>query len=257
MGTDIQHQVIPVAYFVWLAVAVGLAVTVVMNLITMKKRERALTARHQIVEMREKQAKEEYERNRELIARDRQKFAEDLEEHRRNQELIVRERQKIAEEIEVLAYQKLALAEPESRTLLPHDFVCRDVDHQRGNKLDDRFMRAMRGEVYRVFECRCCHCGDPKDLQLDHFAVPKSLGGNFVLRRTLDRSLQLNVAVLCGSCNSRRGATDFREFYSSEQLDYIKDRLTRLAVIISHDSAFLESVHGFYDDDALMVLKSA
>jgi hypothetical protein len=33
--------------------------------------------------------------------------------------------------------------------------------------------------------------------------------------------------------------------------------LTRLLVIISHDSAFLEFVQGFYDDDALMVLKSA
>jgi 5-methylcytosine-specific restriction endonuclease McrA len=44
---------------------------------------------------------------------------------------------------------------------------------------------------------RCRHCGAKEDLQFDH-VIPRALGGS---------NSAENVELLCGSCNSRKGAT--------------------------------------------------
>ncbi len=56
------------------------------------------------------------------------------------------------------------------------------------------------------------------DLQLDHFAIPKNEGGNFLLFDSKTRTLRLNVVVLCRSCNSAKGERSYVEFFGPEAL---------------------------------------
>ena len=57
----------------------------------------------------------------------------------------------------------------------------------------------------RVYDCRCALCGEDRDgMELDHFWIPKSHGGNLVLR---DRELGMlinNGVPLCTTCNRHK-----------------------------------------------------
>ena len=76
-------------------------------------------------------------------------------------------------------------------------FCIRRQDYKRGNRLDNYFRGGLFEEVISSFDGCCLHCGNTYDLTLDHFAIPKNEGGNFVLYLSEDQTVKLNVVVLC------------------------------------------------------------
>jgi len=93
----------------------------------------------------------------------------------------------------------------------------RKKDYKRGNPLDNHFRKNIEDQVFAAFENKCLRCGAKRDLTLDHFAIPKNEGGNFVLWFKHDGSIRLNVVVLCRSCNSAKGELSHIDFFAQEE----------------------------------------
>lgn len=97
-------------------------------------------------------------------------------------------------------------------------FKIRNKDYKRGNALDNHFRNKISDHILSTFGERCLCCSSTNDLTIDHFAIPKNEGGNFVLYLQGDESIKLNIAVLCRSCNSSKGERDFKSFFTEEEI---------------------------------------
>jgi 5-methylcytosine-specific restriction endonuclease McrA len=98
------------------------------------------------------------------------------------------------------------------------NFKIRDKDYKRGNPLDNHFRNKISDQLISTFGGSCLCCDSTEDLALDHFAIPKNEGGNFALYLKGQKSIKLNIAVLCRSCNASKGERDFKSFFTEEQL---------------------------------------
>src|SRR5205085_1407623 len=96
-------------------------------------------------------------------------------------------------------------------------FSIRKKDYKRGNRLDNHFRKKIAEQVKAAFDHECLYCGTNRDLSLDHFAIPKNEGGNFVLSVKEDGSIKLNVVVLCRFCNSAKGEFSHIDFFPREK----------------------------------------
>lgn len=102
--------------------------------------------------------------------------------------------------------------------------IIRDSDFSRENEADRTFRRVYLLRLLALYDNACGICGSRENgLDLDHFFVPKSQGGNFVLIRT--DGLRVNNAVpMCESCNRAKGNRDWRKVASDERLKLILSR---------------------------------
>jgi hypothetical protein len=102
------------------------------------------------------------------------------------------------------------------------DMLIRERDYKRGNTLENYFRNHLRDQVAAAFDNACVKCGKSATLALDHWAIPKNEGGNFLLCRADTRDLLLNVTVLCMSCNSSKGEArpvDWVGIHRAEEID--------------------------------------
>jgi hypothetical protein len=91
-------------------------------------------------------------------------------------------------------------------TSVPSTLNIKEEDFVRENKIDRAFRKKLLLTLLSHFGCRCVLCGDNKNgLDLDHAILPKSRGGNFVLR-LITGQIVLNAIPLCQSCNRSKGA---------------------------------------------------
>lgn len=58
--------------------------------------------------------------------------------------------------------------------------------------------KTIRQKIYDRDGNKCCLCGDPRNLTLDHI-IPRSKGGNGAMN---------NLQTLCASCNSIKGSQE-------------------------------------------------
>ncbi len=86
----------------------------------------------------------------------------------------------------------------------------------------------------------CATCGaDDNGLDLDHFFIPKSKGGNFVLKRK-DGVLINNAVPMCETCNRTKGNKDWRSITEENTLIQILERNSAANLLVnevfhSHD----------------------
>lgn len=87
----------------------------------------------------------------------------------------------------------------------PSEFIIEPRDYKRNNS-DERYYRnRWMLTLLRVYDCACAMCGSDRDgLELDHFWLPKSKGGNFILRSALTGSRVNNAVPLCVQCNRKK-----------------------------------------------------
>lgn len=102
--------------------------------------------------------------------------------------------------------------------------IIRDSDFNRDNEAERTFRRIYLLRLLAIYDNACGICGSRENgLDLDHFFVPKSQGGNFVLIRT--DGLRVNNAVpMCESCNRAKGNRDWRTAANDERLKFILNR---------------------------------
>jgi len=97
-------------------------------------------------------------------------------------------------------------------------FNIRNKDYRRGNSLDNIIRNRFLSVALSAFNHECLSCKTKLNLTLDHFGIPKNMGGNFVLSHTKNTGLQMNLVVLCRSCNSSKGERSFLEYFDENQL---------------------------------------
>ncbi|MDA7517542.1 hypothetical protein N8597_00040 [Akkermansiaceae bacterium] len=125
-------------------------------------------------------------------------------------------------------------------------FRIRNKDYKRGNPLDNHLRNGIADAIISAFGGCCLHCSGTYDLTLDHFAIPKNEGGNFVLYLQDDESIKLNVVVLCRSCNSAKGERAFKSFFTREELTKAMGFQRHLLEWILNDATTMTIIRKWY-----------
>lgn len=84
----------------------------------------------------------------------------------------------------------------------PSVYVIERRDYSRSNSDERLYKTKWWPTLLRIYDCRCALCGEDRDgIELDHFWIPKSHGGNLLLRHQLTGQLVNNGVPLCTACN--------------------------------------------------------
>jgi hypothetical protein len=87
----------------------------------------------------------------------------------------------------------------------PSDYSIERRDYSRSNSDERLYKIKWWPTLMRLYDCRCALCDEDRDgMELDHFWIPKSHGGNLVLRHQLTNQLVNNAAPLCTTCNRHK-----------------------------------------------------
>ena len=107
-------------------------------------------------------------------------------------------------------------------------------DYSRDSRIDNYYRRHFSSVLSRAFDGHCCKCGEGmQQLEFDHFWLPKSSGGNFLMRSKSSGLYVNNCIPLCRSCNSSKGHRDFREFFTEEELEEVIKRSRSIETYIN------------------------
>ncbi|MFO0905828.1 MAG: hypothetical protein U0939_22660 [Pirellulales bacterium] len=131
------------------------------------------------------------------------------------------------------------------------DMLVRERDYKRGNLVDNYFRNHLRERIAAAFGFSCVGCSSPESLVLDHWAIPKNEGGNFVLCRSDTRQLYLNVVVLCQSCNSSKGELKPVQWIGVDRAEQVDETLTQLMAELWATSEFRRVSMKWYELDLL------
>jgi 5-methylcytosine-specific restriction endonuclease McrA len=126
----------------------------------------------------------------------------------------------------------------------PDGFVIVNNDFVRESRLDRHYRANFSYTLSRAFSGHCCKCGEGMgQLEFDHFWLPKSKGGNFLMR-SVDGLYVNNCIPLCRSCNASKGARDYRDFFDEDELiDIVQtsqsiNKHINMEMVDFHDSDF-------------------
>lgn len=103
-------------------------------------------------------------------------------------------------------------------------YIIGERDYRRGNTIDNFIRDSSRDSILRAFDNKCFVCSALSNLTLDHYALTKNQGGNYVLCARDTYMLHVNLVVLCRGCNSRKGQRSHLEAFSAVD----RDRLSLL-----------------------------
>lgn len=122
------------------------------------------------------------------------------------------------------------------------NYIIAGNDHSRESRLDRYYKKHFTYLLFSLFkgQCACCQVIN-EPLELDHFFIPKSKGGNFVMRHN-DGYYVNNCIPLCRPCNASKGAKNFLDFFDADRLE---DIVTISQSINAHINTHLVD----YDDD--------
>jgi hypothetical protein len=105
------------------------------------------------------------------------------------------------------------------------------------SKPDRLYRRQFLNTLNAIFDNRCANCGSrDKGHHLDHFMIPRSRGGTFLIKLRSGFEVH-NALPLCEQCNTRKGDSDYRQFFTLDTLSRIFETLSRLAVDEGMDPA--------------------
>lgn len=96
----------------------------------------------------------------------------------------------------------------------PENYYIVAGDYRRDSRIDSFYRQNFSQVLSRTFDVHCCKCGEGMgQLEYDHFGLPKSRGGNFLMRSKAGLYVN-NCIPLCRTCNSSKGNRDFRAFFT-------------------------------------------
>ena len=87
----------------------------------------------------------------------------------------------------------------------PNAYAIERRDYSRSNSDERLYKTKWWPTLMRLYDCRCALCGADRDgIELDHFWIPKSHGGNLLLRHQLTNQIINNGVPLCTACNRHK-----------------------------------------------------
>lgn len=109
--------------------------------------------------------------------------------------------------------QRLQLIKASGIPSSMQELDIQDSDYQRNNETDRKYRKKFTLHILKVYDNQCAICGATDNgVDIDHFYVPKSKGGNFVLRRH-DGVLVNNAVPMCETCNRSKIDKDWKKLY--------------------------------------------
>lgn len=146
----------------------------------------------------------------------------------------------IGVEKQIKSEMQLAAINSRIETLLdisPKNYHIVGRDYSRDSRIDNYYRKKFSYALSRAFDGHCCKCGEGMgQLEFDHFWLPKSSGGNFLMRSKYGLYVN-NCIPLCRSCNSSKGHKDFREFFTEEEIEDIVRRSQSIEEYINQQMA--------------------
>jgi len=142
---------------------------------------------------------------------------------------------------------KKEIAEAEKRELIysfyAEDYLIRPQDFERNNDIDQYFNQKYKFKLLKIFENKCLISGSIERIELDHAIIPKSKGGNFILKHKNGYFL-LNALPLTKSVNLEKSDTYGKEFFSKEEINYIFNKLKEINILINKDKELIKLYDG-------------
>lgn len=87
----------------------------------------------------------------------------------------------------------------------PSAYTIKARDYKRNNADERYYRQRWILPLLKAFDCRCALCHSSEDgFELDHFWIPKTLGGNFLLKMKTSNKVVNNGIPLCQSCNRQK-----------------------------------------------------
>lgn len=98
-----------------------------------------------------------------------------------------------------------------------NDYKVNQADFERENSFDKEARKLFFLKVAEIQGNKCI-CGKSHNgYDFDHLMIPKSKGGNFILKHKTG-ALISNMIILCQTCNRSKGAKDWRKFFNPSQI---------------------------------------
>lgn len=111
-------------------------------------------------------------------------------------------------------------------------FVFEGKDYKRKNKIERRFKRRYFFELLEEFNHQCFKCQKEVKTECDHFFIPKSYGGNLMVRHK-EGFWVCNTVLLCRKCNRLKADKLPKDFFSTEELKKSLVHVKRLSELIN------------------------
>jgi len=132
-----------------------------------------------------------------------------------------------------LEKNELLKALKEGLSLNPEDYQISKKARRRNNGVERRFRGRHITDLYEVFDGACARCGQREGrLELDHFFIPKSRGGNLMMRHRLGYWVS-NCLLLCRRCNSNKADKNVEDYFSAAEMEKIRPLQEKMTKVIN------------------------
>lgn len=120
-----------------------------------------------------------------------------------------------------------------------NDFEISDDDYVRPSRLDRSFIKKYKMELFSLFDNRCCFNGSREEIEIDHFFIPKSKGGSFVMKHK-NGFWVVNAIILNKKNNIIKNNSQIDKFFDIEQLAVINLKLKELNLKVNYEYSLLD-----------------
>lgn len=118
-------------------------------------------------------------------------------------------------------------------SVVAEDYIIPSDGTKRSNKVERRFRRRFFFDLLEVYDHSCANCKQAKTkLEMDHFFVPKSFGGNLMLKHKKGYWVS-NGILLCRRCNGNKADKSIEDYFEEDILKEILLKNTRMSFIIN------------------------
>ena len=114
-----------------------------------------------------------------------------------------------------------------------NDYIIENDDFTRSNDYDSRYMNYNRYVLFYLYNSTCPLCMTNPCEHIDHFFIPKSKGGNFIMKRK-NGELVNNAVPLCSQCNIKKSNLSYTLFIKPRQLYCISKNNAIMTALIRH-----------------------
>jgi hypothetical protein len=112
-------------------------------------------------------------------------------------------------------------------------YIINDEDFSRSNSREMYFHKFLKFKLLAIFDNKCVKTGKTTEIEMDHFFIPKSHGGNFILKRK-DGAYVLNVIPLHKTVNQEKSNKDYRNIFTPAEIDEILVKINHLNVELNN-----------------------
>ncbi len=112
------------------------------------------------------------------------------------------------------------------------DYLIEKEDFERQSQKDREFLKKFKLRLIAAFANKCAKCAaDSNGVDIDHFFIPKSKGGCFLMQTKSGR-IVCNALPLCESCNRSKSDSPPLAFFKMAEIKIIFRNLREIVTAL-------------------------